>query len=97
MKSSYELAMERLNKNAPVTKLSDAQKKDLGELDAKYAAKVAEREIFLKGEMEKAAGKGEWEAMENFQQQLVRDRKSLQAELEEKKEAVRQQHAGKKA
>jgi hypothetical protein len=89
MKSAYELAMERLSKGAPVAKLTDQQRKDLAELDAKYAAKVAEREIFLKGEMEKAAGKGEWEAMEQFQQQLVRDRKSLQAELEEKKEAVR--------
>jgi hypothetical protein len=95
MKSSYELAMERLNKNAPVTKLTDAQRKELSELDAKYAAKVAEREIFLKGEMERAAGKSEWEAMEQFQQQLVRDRKSLQAELEEKKDAVRQKGGSK--
>ncbi len=95
MKSSYELAMERLNKNAPVTKLTDAQRKELSELDAKYAAKVAEREIFLKGEMERAAGKSEWEAMEQFQQQLVRDRKSLQAELEEKKYAVRQKGGSK--
>lgn len=90
MKSAYELAMERLNKSAPAVKLTDQQKKELAELDSKYAAKVAEREIFLKGEMEKAAGKGDWEAMEQFQQQLVRDRKSIQAELEEKKEQVRQ-------
>ena len=91
MKSAYELAMERLNKTAPVAKLNDEQKKQLADLDAKYAAKVAEREIFLKGEMEKAAGKGEWENMEQFQQQLVRDRKSIQSELEEKKEEVRRQ------
>jgi hypothetical protein len=90
MKSAYELAMERLNKSAPVAKLTSQQKKDLAELDSKYSAKIAERELFLKDEMEKAAGKGEWEAMEQFQQQLVRDRKSLQAELEEKKEKVRQ-------
>ncbi len=89
MKSAYELAMERLNKTAPITKLTDEQKKELAELDSKYAAKLAEREIFLKGEIEKAAGKGEWENMEQFQQQLVRDRKSLNVELEEKKEAVR--------
>jgi len=90
MKSAYELAMERLNKNAtPVAKLTADQKKELAELDSKYAAKVAEREIFLKGEMEKAAAKGEWDALEQFQQQLVRDRKSIQVELEEKKEAVR--------
>ena len=91
MKSAFELAMERLNKSSPVAKISDEQKKELAELDSKYSAKIAERELFLKGEAEKAAGKGEWETMEQFQQQLVRDRKSLQAELEEKKEAVRQQ------
>jgi hypothetical protein len=81
--------MERLNKTAPVAKLTDEQKKELAELDSKYAAKIAEREIFLKGEAEKAAGKGDWEAMEQFQQQLGRDRRALQNELEEKKEEVR--------
>ena len=91
MKSAYELAMERLNKAAPLAKLNEEQKKALAELDSLYAAKIAEREIFLKGEMEKAAGKGEFEAMEQFQQQLARDRKSLHAELEEKKEAVRKE------
>jgi hypothetical protein len=93
MKSAFELAMERLNKTSPTTKISEEQRKELAELDSKYAAKIAERELFLKDEMEKAAGKGEWETMEQFQQQLVRDRKSLQAELEEKKEAVRQKKA----
>ncbi len=94
MKSAYELAMERLSKNAPVVKLTDEQRRELAELDSTCAAKVAEREIFLKGEMEKAANKGDWEALENFQQQLVRDRKSLQAELEEKKEQVRNRDSG---
>jgi hypothetical protein len=94
MKSAYELAMERLGKSAPLAKLTDEQKKELAELDSTYAAKVAEREIFLKGEIEKAAGKGDFDAMEQFQQQLVRDRKSLHAELEEKKEQVRNRGSG---
>ncbi len=94
MKSAYELAMERLNKTAPLAKLTQEQKKELAELDSQYAAKLAEREIFLKGEIEKAAGKGDWEAMEQLQDQLVRERKSVQAELEEKKEAVRRKSAG---
>lgn len=89
MKSSYELAMERLSKSGPVVKLSDKQKKALAELDSKYAAKIAEREIFVKGEMAKAVDKGEYEEMGKLEKQLVSDRKSLQAELEEKKEKVR--------
>lgn len=89
MKSAYELAMERLNKSQPVVKLTDEQKKDLAELDSKYAAKIAEREIFLKGQLQKAAEKGDPEEYQQIEQQLVRDRKALQSELEEKKEKVR--------
>ena len=89
MKSAYELAMERLNKTGPTVKLSDKQKKQLAELDSKYQAKIAEREIALKDEIGKAAGKGEWEEMEKLEKLLVSERKKLQVELEEKKEDVR--------
>jgi hypothetical protein len=87
MKTAYELAMERLNKTAPAVKLTAAQKKELSELDSKYAAKIAGREIALKQEMALAAG--DVEKAEALRQQLADERKKLQAELEEKKETVR--------
>ena len=87
MKTAYELAMERLNKSAPAAKLTGAQKQELAELDSKYAAKIAGREIALKDEMAKAAGDPEKVAA--LGQQLTNERGKLQAELEEKKEAVR--------
>ena len=87
MKSSYELAMERLNKNAPIIKLTNAQKKQLAELDSKYAAKIAEREIALNGEIAKVAD--DFQKEESLREQLMTDRKKLQAELEEKKDRVR--------
>jgi hypothetical protein len=87
MKTAYELAMERLNKTAPAVKLTGAQKKELAELDSKYAAKIAGREIALKQEMARAAG--DIEKAEALRQQLADERKKLQIELEEKKEAVR--------
>jgi chromosome segregation ATPase len=87
MKSSYELAMERLSKNAPSKKLTEAQKKQLAELDSKYAAKIAERENALKGEMAKVAD--DFEKVDVLQKQLTAERKKLQAELEEKKEQLR--------
>lgn len=90
MKSAYELAMERLSKSSPTVKLTDAQKKELAELDSLYASKVAEREIFLKAELAKAQEKGDWEATEQIEKQLVSEKKSINAELEEKKEKVRQ-------
>jgi hypothetical protein len=89
MKSAYELAMERLNKTAPATKLTPEQKAKLSELDSLYASKIAQREIFLKGEIAKAEMSGDYEALEQLQKQLGSERKTLQAELEEKKEKVR--------
>jgi len=90
MKSAYELAMERLNKTAPTVKLTDEQKKEIAELESKAAAKMAERELFIKGEITKAVNKGELEAVEQLEKQLVSDRKSIQADLEEKKAKVRE-------
>jgi len=81
--------MERLGKSAPSTKLTDAQKKELAEIDSRYSAKIAEREIFLKGEITTALHKGDYEAMEQLEKQLVNERKALNAEMEEKKEKVR--------
>ena len=89
MKSAYELAMERLNKASPTAKLTNAQKKQLADLDSKYAATIAGREIALKDEITKAAQRGEFEKVEQLEQRLLNERKKLQAELEEKKEALR--------
>lgn len=90
MKSAYELAMERLNKSAPAVKLTPEQKKALAELDSKYAAKIAEREIALQGNISQADAAGDLETSEQLRQQLSSERKKLQSELEEKKERVRQ-------
>ena len=90
MKTAYELAMERLSQAAPATKLTNAQKKQLAELDSTYAAKIAGREIALKDEIAKVAATGDSEKVELLQQQWVKERKSLQAGLEEKKEQIRQ-------
>jgi hypothetical protein len=89
MKTAYELAMERLGKISPTVKLTDEQKQEIAELESKYAAKFAERELFLKGEIVKAIDKGDAEAVEQLEKQLLSDRKSLRAECEEKKEKVR--------
>jgi hypothetical protein len=89
MKSSYELAMERLNKTAPANKLTAAQKKQLAELESKSTAKIAEREIALTGEINAATVAGDFEKAEELRKQLSAERKNLQADLEEKKELIR--------
>ncbi len=89
MKSAYELAMERLNKVSPSAKLTDKQRAELAEIDSKYAAKIAERELMLQDELKKAAAKGDMEAVEQIEKQLAGNRKTLEAEREEKKDKVR--------
>jgi len=90
MKTAYELAMERLKKDVPTKRLSEAQKRELAELDSKYAAKIAEREIALRDEITKAGAAGDFERVEATRQRLAAERKKLQTELEEKKEQLRQ-------
>lgn len=89
MKSSYELAMERLAKTSPAVKLTDKQRAELAEIDSKYAAKIAERELLLRDEFKKATAKGDAEACEQIEKQLASDRKTLEAEKEVKKDKVR--------
>jgi hypothetical protein len=91
MKSAYELAMERLSKASPSVKLTNEQKKQLAELDSQCAAKIAERELFLQGEINKAIDRGDDEALAQLEKQLLSDRKSLRATFEEKKDKVRNQ------
>jgi len=89
MKSAYELAMEKLNKDAPAVRLSAQQKAHLADLESQCLAKIAERELLLKGEMAKAAERGDHEALQQLEKQLAGDRKTLRAQFEEKKEKVR--------
>jgi hypothetical protein len=89
MKSAYELAMERLNKKSPTVKLTDKKKQELAEIDSKYAAKFAERELLLKEEKNKAIAKGDYEAVQQLEKQLASDRKAIETEKEEKKEKAR--------
>lgn len=90
MKSSYELAMERLNKTAPVAKLSAEQKKEIAELESKAKAKTAEREIALKDAIAAASAAGDFEKVDQLKEQLIKERKAIQADLEEKKDRIHQ-------
>jgi hypothetical protein len=90
MKTAYELAMERLSKASPAATLSAGHKKDIAELESRTAAKIAERELFLKGEIVKAIDRQDEEAVQQLEKQLVSERKGLRADLEEQKEKVRQ-------
>lgn len=90
MKSAYELAMERLAKTEPKeTPLSDAQKARLTEIDTIYKGKWAEREVFLKEQLEKALASGKYEELEQVRVQLAREKMRIEEEREDEKERAR--------
>lgn len=90
MKSAYELAMERLEKSAPTIVLNDEQKQQIAEIDSTYKARIAEKELFLKDEIRKAQGKGEFGEVDSLEKQLAIEVRRLQEDCEAKKEKLRQ-------
>ena len=89
MKSAYELAMERLQKNQPSVALNENQKKQLAEIESTFKAKIAERELFLKEQIAKAHAAGKIEDVEALQKQLTSEIRRLHDECESKKEKLR--------
>jgi hypothetical protein len=89
MKSAYELAMERLQKNQPSVALNENQKKQLAEIESTFKAKIAERELFLKEQIAKAHAAGKIEDVEALQKQLTSEIRRLHDECEAKKEKLR--------
>jgi len=81
--------MERLAKDQPIVKLTDDQKKQLAEVDSTFKARIAEKQLFLKGEIQKALSAGKLEEVESLEKQLASDIKRLQEDCETKKEKLR--------
>jgi hypothetical protein len=91
MKSAYELAMERLQKDAPSVPLNAEQRAQIAEIDSLYTAKIAEKELLLKSEMVQEQAKGKFDQVEQLQKQLASELRRLNEEREEKKEKVRRE------
>ena len=89
MKSAYELAMERLEKQTPSAKLTEAQKTEIAEIDATAKAKIAEQELFLKDKIAEAAAEGKYEDVAQLEQQLAHEIRRFNEDAEKKKAAVR--------
>jgi hypothetical protein len=93
MKSAYELAMERLAKSDPDAgkPLTAEKKARLAEIDAVYKGKIAEREIFLKQQLDTAMAEGKYEEIEKIKKQMASERARLEEEREDEKERVRRE------
>ena len=89
MKSAYELAMERLQKASPSLSLTETQKKELAEIDSKYRAKIAEKELFLRDQVRKAQTEGKVDDIDSLEKQLTSEIRRLREECEAAKEKSR--------
>lgn len=84
MKSAYEIAMARLEKEAgPSRKLTDAQKAQIADIEKRFGARVAEERLSFDARMAKAASFEE-------AQQLQRDAAAALASLEEQREKAKE-------
>ena len=92
MKSAYELAMERLEKEDPSASVSltDEQRQALAAVDEKYKAKIAEREVFLNRQLMDARQKGDREAVDQLEKQLRNERLRLEDQREAEKDCIRE-------
>jgi hypothetical protein len=83
--------MERLSKSDPQSpkKLTDAQRSSLAEVDRVYTGKIAEREIFLKQQLEKALAGRDADEVDKIRKQIASERARLEEEREAEKDRVR--------
>ncbi len=91
MKSAYELAMERLAKSDPAAgrPLTAAQKDRLAEIDRVHQDRLAEREIFLKQQLEAALAAQQLDEADKIRKQIANERARIDEEREAEKERVR--------
>ena len=89
MKSAYELAMERLEKQSPARKLTNSQKAAIAEIETAATAKIAEQELFLREKSAAAAAAGKYEEASQLEQQLAHEIRRINQDAEGKKEKIR--------
>ena len=65
------------------------QRQALAEIDSSYKAKIAEREVFLQSQIQKAIAARDAEEVDSLRVQLGREVRRLQEECEEKKAKAR--------
>ncbi len=88
MKSSYELALERMGQAAPVRKLTADQKARLADLDSLYKSKIAQAELAFQDAHRAMQEAGDFRKAEKYRLEFSADRQKLEAEHEAKKDKV---------
>ncbi len=87
--------MERLQDDDPQDRptLTEEQKQALAEIDRKYAAKIAEREVFLQSKLAAYKRLQDIESATQIKEQLINERKRLEEERDRAKDKLRAEQA----
>lgn len=90
MKSAYELAMERLEESEPAKQpITNEVKKALADIDEKFNAKIAEREIFLTQKLATASSTGDRVEADAIRKQISNEKARIEEDRETAKDKVR--------
>jgi hypothetical protein len=91
MKSAYELAMERLSKSDPSSSkpLTAQQRARLAEVDKLYQGKIAEREIFLRQQLDQALTGTDADEVDKIRKQIASEKARLEEDREAEKDRIR--------
>ncbi len=85
MKKAYELALERLNREAgPSKKLTDEQRAQLAEIDKRFEAKIAEKKL----QFESRIASSSFEEADKLRQELAEELAKLEAERDRLKDDI---------
>jgi len=91
MKSAYELAMERMDKEQPrhSMDLSDQQKTAISDVKNRRDAKLAERRIMYDQRTVEAKMAGDGDVLRTLQEEFVHDSQRIRDEAEQEIAAIR--------
>lgn len=92
MKSAYEKAMERLERESgPTARLTDEQKARISDLDKRYDAMVAEKRLAYEDRLVTASSPAE---SDRIQAELASELADIEARRQQEREAVWSQAQG---
>jgi len=91
--------MERLQASDPdaAKPVTLEQKAKLAEIDRVFQGKIAEREIFLKQQLEAMLAASKWDEVEKIKKQLASEKARIAEEKEDEKQKLRRSFAAAKS
>jgi len=91
IKSSYELALERMQaEGGEQISLTKKQKAEIADVEQDVQAKIAETDIMIKQHIMEAQGEGDVEKMQTLEEERIVKIKKIRAEGEERRQRIRE-------